>query len=84
MCASGGEDDALRLWDAADTSAETFSDSSFKDSVTHVAFSHDGGMLAAADMAGVIRAWKVQEKKLVWEFETGDITVSLLYGSNSI
>ena len=37
--------------------------------------SKDGAFLAAADMSGVIKVWKVAAKEVVWEFETSDITV---------
>ena len=47
-----------------------------KDSVVQAAFSSkDGAFLAAADMSGVIKVWKVAAKEVVWEFETSDITV---------
>ena len=35
----------------------------------------DGAYLAAADMSGVIKVWKVAAREVVWEFETSDITV---------
>ena len=38
----------------------------------------DGAFLAAADMSGVIKVWKVAAKEVVWEFETSDITVMRL------
>ena len=47
----------------------------FKDSVVHAGFSHGGDFLAAADMSGLIRVWKMASKEKVWEFETSDITV---------
>ena len=51
----------------------------FKDSVVQAAFSSkDGAFLAAADMSGVIKVWKVAAKEVVWEFETSDITVILI------
>ncbi len=48
----------------------------FKDSVVHVGFSHKGRYLAAADMSGVVKVWDVETKKVVWEQEISDITVS--------
>ncbi len=53
----------------------------FKDSVVHVQFSNDGMYLAAADLSGVIKVWKLNgditlNREIVWEFETSDISVS--------
>jgi WD40 repeat protein len=72
--ATGGEDDRAVVRDAS--TGEVYLDCSdgFKDSVVHVAFSHEGAYFAAADMSGVIRVWKVASKEVVWEFETADIT----------
>ena len=57
------------------------SGSHFKDSVAHVQFSHDGVYLAAADLSGIIKVWKLNgdissNKEIVWEFETSDISVN--------
>jgi WD40 repeat protein len=57
------------------------SGSHFKDSVVQAQFSHDGTYLAAADLSGVIKVWKLNgditaNKEIVWEFETSDISVS--------
>ncbi len=43
--------------------------------MVHAGFSHGGDFLAAADMSGLIRVWKMASKEKVWEFETSDITV---------
>jgi WD40 repeat protein len=53
----------------------------FKDSVVHVQFSNDGMYLAAADLSGVIKVWKLNgditpNREIIWEFETSDISVS--------
>lgn len=47
----------------------------FKDSVTCVGFSPDGGMVAMADLSGVIRVFKIETKKEVWSFECSDTEV---------
>ncbi|XP_040565339.1 angio-associated migratory cell protein [Lepeophtheirus salmonis] len=70
---SGGEDDKAYLWDIK-TGAVNFVFDGYKDSVTHVRFNHDGSYLAAADMSGVIRVYKLSSSSIVWEFETADIT----------
>lgn len=70
--ASGGEDDHAYVWDRKDGSTILKCDG-FKDSVTQVAFNHDGSYLAAADMSGVVKVWKMACKEMVWEFETSDI-----------
>ena len=77
--ATGGEDDRLVVRDATknfDVDFESGGDA-FKDSVVQAAFSgKDGAFLAAADMSGVIKVWKVAAREVVWEFETSDITVT--------
>ena len=72
---TGGEDDRAFGWDAATGEERWRCDAGFKDSVVQARFSHDGSYLAAADMSGVIKVWKVTTKEAVWEFETSDITV---------
>ena len=49
----------------------------FKDSVTCVGFSPDGGMVATADLSGMIKVWNTQSKKEVWSFECSDTEVSV-------
>jgi WD40 repeat protein len=43
------------------------------DSVCQVAWSRDGGMLAAADMAGKVRVWRAPGFQQIWSFDIGDI-----------
>lgn len=74
LAASGGEDDLAYVWNTH-TGEVVLKCDGFKDSVVFVAFSQDGTYLAAADMAGVIKVWKVATQELTWEFETSDITV---------
>jgi WD40 repeat protein len=49
----------------------------FKDSVTCVGFSPDGGMVATADLSGMIKVWNTQSKKEIWSFECSDTEVSV-------
>lgn len=46
-----------------------------KDSVTCAVFSHDSSLLATADMGGLIKVWKVENKEEIWSFEVGDLEV---------
>ena len=84
--ASGGEDDRAVVRDA--NTGDLYMESAegcFKDSVVHVAFSQgEGTFLAAADMSGVIKVWKVAAKEVVWEFETTDITSLFWHQSANI
>lgn len=75
LVVTGGEDDRAFVWNAASAEVVMKCDQGFKDSVVHSAFSHDGAFLAAADMSGVVKVWKMASKDIIWEFETSDITV---------
>lgn len=46
-----------------------------KDSVTCAVFSHDSSLVATADMSGLIKVWKVENKEEIWSFEVGDLEV---------
>ena len=43
----------------------------FNDSVTNLCFSCDGKYLAAADMAGNIRVYLIEDKTVFWSYEVG-------------
>lgn len=43
--------------------------------MTCAAFSHDSSWVATGDMSGLIKVWKVGDKKEVWSFEVGDLEV---------
>ena len=76
LVASGGEDDVCYVWNLQSGEVLKKLDS-FKDSVTHVKFNHDGSYLAVADMSGTIMVVKILPNfstEPVWSFETGDIS----------
>ena len=53
-----------------------------KNSVTCVAFSHDGVYVASADLDGLIKVWQCESRQEVWSYECGsDITVSWFLNS---
>lgn len=59
--ASGGDDNAVKLWDVADRSEhEAFVEHS--KSVTSVAFSPDGKLLASTSLDGFVRLWPVSSE----------------------
>lgn len=51
-----------------------------KDSVTQVAWSHDGTMLATGDMSGLIQVWSVSTKEMIWSSEISDLEVCAKLG----
>ena len=74
LIASGGEDDCAKVW-RADSGALVFTTAGHRDSVTHVAFSSDGKLLAAGDMAGVVQVYRLPDGEKVWDFDIGsDLT----------
>ena len=75
---TGGGDDLGYVWDVTNGEMIMKLDG-HTDSVTNVAFSHDGGYLATGGMDGQVRIWNVQEQKLVVALEAGDeVLVRLL------
>jgi len=65
------------LWSYKKDGAETdkyeliMQSEKFSDSVTSLSFSSDGKYLAAADMAGNIRVYLIENKTLFWSYEVG-------------
>ena len=96
LAASGGEDDTAFIWNWKTGELITELGSglpeapTFKDSVVFTRFNKDGTLVAAADMSGVIKVWRipksVQEsasnsqngceikKDPLWSFETSDVS----------
>lgn len=72
--ATGGEDDKAFVWSTA-TGETVFEVTGHKDSVIAAEFSNDGNYLATGDMAGDIKAFRVdKEYKKVWDFSMGDMS----------
>lgn len=70
---TGGEDDKAYVW-STDTGEVIFEVTDHKDSVIAAEFSTDGNFLATGDMAGEIKAFRVdKDYKNVWEFSMGDM-----------
>ena len=55
-----------------------FFSSGHKDSVTCTAFSHDSKFVSTGDMSGIIKVWKKESGQEVWNFECGDLEVTIL------
>ena len=70
LVATGGEDDTGYVW-SVDGGEVVYTMDGWGDSVTSVAWSSDCTMLAACDMAGSVKVWKVPGYQLVWSFELG-------------
>lgn len=71
VAVSGGGDDMGHIW-RTDTGEELLKLDGHKDSVTSVAFSWDGEMVATGGMDGRVRVWRRKgEGYLSWEFVIG-------------
>lgn len=78
IAVTGGEDDKAYVW-SVETGQEVMDCKGHKDSVIFVGFSFDGAYLATADMAGLIKVWKVNTENtdawpVVFEYETDDLS----------
>lgn len=49
----------MTVWDLNGDGRLVFRCADFKDSVVHVRFNKDGAYLAAADLAGAVKVWKL-------------------------
>lgn len=68
VLASGGNDDAVKIWDSADGSlVRTLA--GHTDDVTGIAFSPDGGAIASASLDGTVRVWEVATGDLLFTYE---------------
>jgi len=72
IVASGGEDDHAYIWKRGSGEVEQVLDK-WGDSVNQVVWSSDGSMLAASDMGGQVRVYRVPGFQQIWSFEVGDI-----------
>lgn len=76
--ASGGDDNAVILWDVADwNERESFIEHSR--SVTSVAFSPDGRLLASASLDGYVRLWHVASESRRTSLRHGDWVESVAF-----
>lgn len=74
LAVTGGEDDKAYVW-STETGEIVFEVKDHKDSVIAAAFSNDGTYLATGDMAGDVKAFRVDKDfKKVWEFSMGDMS----------
>lgn len=74
LAVTGGEDDIAYVWNL-DNGEIAFECTGFKDSVCCSSFNHDGHLLAAADMSGLVQVYKMIDKSIVWSGECSDIEV---------
>jgi len=72
IAVTGGQDDRALVWSTQDGSV-IFQCTGHTDTVTSVGFSHDGSMVATADMKGLIKVWRLDTGKEVWSFEVSEI-----------
>ncbi|XP_019614224.1 PREDICTED: angio-associated migratory cell protein-like [Branchiostoma belcheri] len=72
LAVTGGEDDKAYVWRLAD--GEVLMEcGGHKDSVTCACFSHNSALVATGDMGGLVKAWDVNSREQVWEFEVSDL-----------
>ncbi|CAD5116015.1 DgyrCDS4949 [Dimorphilus gyrociliatus] len=69
---TGGEDDMAYVWNI-ENSEIILECNGFKDSVCNSSFNHDGQLLAAADMSGLVQVYKMTDKSIAWSGECSDI-----------
>jgi serine/threonine protein kinase len=73
--ASGGEDNAVRLWNAADGAARSVL-SGHGDAIWRVTFSPDGNTLASASADNTVRLWRVSDGQLLHQLQEHTDTVN--------
>lgn len=76
LVVTGGRDDMAYVWNIT-TGQVVFKCTGHKNSVSCVAFSHDGVFLASADLDGLVKVWRSATKAEVWFFESGSDIVWL-------
>jgi len=70
LVATGGEDDLGYVWNVEGGEVQ-FTMEGWGDSVTSVEWNADNTLLAACDMAGAVKVWRVPGYQLVWSFDLG-------------
>merc|ERR1719400_321553 len=95
LAVSGGEDDKAFIWNwktgnlVTELGTAAQGALTFKDSVVFTRFNKEGSLVAAADMSGVIKVWRIPKSsqedtnsqnvseiknEALWNFETSDIS----------
>ena len=96
LAVSGGEDDKAFIWNwktgnlVTELGASQPESPTYKDSVVFTKFNKDGSLVAAADMSGMLKVWRIPKslmenasdsqcsseikKEPLWSFETSDIS----------
>lgn len=69
---TGGQDDRAFVWSSRDGSV-ILECTGHMDTVNSVGFSHDGALVATADMKGLIKVWQVDTGAEVWSFEADEV-----------
>ncbi|XP_059175600.1 angio-associated migratory cell protein-like [Physella acuta] len=72
IAVTGGQDDQALVWNTQEGSIY-FQCRGHTDTVLSVGFSHDGSMVATADMKGMIRVWKVDSGTELWSFDADEV-----------
>ncbi|CAL1543520.1 unnamed protein product [Lymnaea stagnalis] len=72
IAVTGGQDDRALVWNTQEGSIY-FQCTGHTDTVSSVGFSHDGTMVATADMKGLIKVWKVDSGKEIWSFDVTEV-----------
>ncbi|XP_055870079.1 angio-associated migratory cell protein-like [Biomphalaria glabrata] len=72
IAVTGGQDDQALVWNTREGSIY-FQCTGHTDTVVSVGFSHDGKLVATADMKGLIKVWKVETGTVVWSFDGTDL-----------
>ncbi|KAK3741761.1 hypothetical protein RRG08_020955 [Elysia crispata] len=72
IAVTGGQDDRAFVWSTRDGSV-ILECTGHTDTVNSVGFSHDGAMVATADMKGLIKVWRVDTCTQVWSFEADEV-----------
>ncbi|GFN90510.1 angio-associated migratory cell protein, partial [Plakobranchus ocellatus] len=72
IAVTGGQDDRAFVWSTKDGSV-ILECTGHTDTVNSVGFSHDGSLVATADMKGLIKVWQVDTCLEIWSFEADEV-----------